>query len=375
MTTISRFHVSVLQASALPEIVAGEGIPALGSLSDYISAFAGAPTESATWLKPWGTHTTGHKYWTNLLGGQYAKAPDKDEKERIAEKALTAWKKQVPLRRIEGFAPSVLEELSAVTVTCDRFLYPSGVGAAITATFEGTELLDKAEDLHRRLSQDAVFIASDGKARKIDNILLFELNKLEQEVLKTPSSAAVRSPTWMETTIAGAEERATSEGAVDMLTRLCYPGQAPGWAKAFDAKKGKFSETIRVAGEQAMASWAPKFSTTNQGRDGLTCYHHNVVLSTLQTLQLLTLVRLAGGNYRNAPARAQELYARAVAVLGWIYGGRQAYSTCFSPTVIDDSGLVPQVNSIRNRLLHQGPLHRRESEAVEAKPTANGTRP
>lgn len=189
MTTISRFHVSVLQASALPEIVAGVGgTPALGSMSDYFSAFAGAPTEGATWLKPWATHTTGHKYWTHLLGGQYATAPakdetDKDKEKRISEKALTAWKKQVPLRRIEGFTPSVLEELPAVTVACERYLYPSGVGVAITATFEGKEQLDKAEDLHRRLTQDPVFIASDGVARKIDSILRFELGQLEQEVL------------------------------------------------------------------------------------------------------------------------------------------------------------------------------------------------
>lgn len=43
-------------------------------------------------------------------------------------------------------------------------------------------------------------------------------------------------------------------------------------------------------------------------------------------------------------------------VLGWIYGGKQAYSTRFSPNVIDDSGLVERVNSLRKRFLYEGPL-------------------
>lgn len=124
-----------------------------------------------------------------------------------------------------------------------------------------------------------------------------------------------------------------------------------------------------------MASWAPKFSTTARGDQGLTCYHHNVVLSTLQTLQLLALVELAADDYARAPARAQELYTRAVAVLGWTYGGRQAYATGFAPAVIDDSGLVERIDAIRHRLLHQGPLHRRESDTEEAKQPANGAHP
>lgn len=300
MTTITRFHVTMLQTSALPEIVAGEGgQPTLGSLSEYISTFTAAPTEGAAWLKPWGKHTTGHKYWASLLGGQYAKRTESQTSEK---KAQSAWAKQIPLRRAQGFTPSVQESLGPVSVTCERYLYPAGVGVEITATFEGAEALKTAEELHSSLSQDAVFIAADGKARRIDSILRHELGQLEKDVLGKPSAAAVSSHPWMVTTIAGTGGPALGDAVADVLTRMCYPGQEPGRAKELKPKSGKFSETIRVTGQQALASWAPRCSATYRRSEGLTCYHHNVVLSTLQTLQLLSLVELAAEDYMNAPA-------------------------------------------------------------------------
>lgn len=348
MTTVTRFHVSWLQTSAVPEFVAGgAGTPSLSELNEYSAAFAAAPAVGAAWMKPWGNYSRGHRYWSNLLGSAYARAD-----------TLSAWTKQVPLRRADGYTPGT--ELSAVIVGCERFLYPSGVGVAITATFDGELPLPGALSLHSELCQGPVFVGSDRVARRIKGILAYVLEELENEVLGNPSSAPVRSQQQTITTIAGSTGKTKTGAATETLKQLCYPGQQPGRTTIFPNRTGNFSGTIRAAGQRSQATWSPIRSATTAERNGLTCYHRNVLLATLHTMQLLNLTELAGDDFASDADRAQQLYRRAGTVLGWLYGGASAYSTRFTPKLIDDSGLRERIDRIRLRLSGDGPLRLRD---------------
>lgn len=348
MTTITRFHLSWLRTEALPELVSGTaGVPSIGALTNYAKVFEAAPTEGADWVKPWGTYKIRHHYWSELLGSAYARTD-----------AYSAWLKQVPLRREAGFTPTTT--VDGVTVTCERYLYPSGIGMAINATSDGEMMLADAAELHRRLCQDDVFVGSDGVHRGIASNLSFEVRTFEELVLGLPSAAPVGDSTRTVTTIAGSTGGISIDDATSVLKQLCYPGQQPGQTTVFAGRSGNFTETIRVAGRDSQVSWSPQRSTTSKGREGLTCYHHNVVLSTLHTEQMLNLVALAGDGFANAPDRHRQLYARAGSVLGWIYGGESAYSTRFSPEIIESSGLVARVNQIRSWLSTKPPLHLRQ---------------
>ncbi|WP_229992322.1 hypothetical protein [Arthrobacter sp. Bi26] len=350
MASITRFHISWLLTSALREVVIdGLGKPSLSSLTSYTTAFMAAPTTGAEWLKPWGSYETGHKYWAALLGSGYSTA-----------QAYSGWIKQVPLLRSRGFVPTT-NRLNVI-VTCERYLYPSGVGIAVTATFEGDLTLEAAASLQQQLTQLAVFKASDDKIRTIDMILLHEVQQLEKDVLGSPSSSPVRGlELTTVTTISGATGTTSTEEATALLRQMCYPGQPPGNTLIIANKHGKFAETIRLAGQNTQASWSPKRSTTPKESDGLTCYHHNTVLSALHIAQLLNLAELAGPQPAKEPAHAQQLYTRAGAVLGWAYGGESVYSTYFAPAAIDDSHLVNGINLIRKDLAGHGPIHLRNA--------------
>lgn len=346
MASITRFHISWLLTAALPEAVAGAGKPALSSLPEYASAFDAAPDDGAIWTKPWGTHNLRNKYWSATFTPGYARAD-----------GPTAWIKQAPLRRAAGYVPSTA--IPNVAVVCDRYLFPSGVGVVITATFEGDVSIADATELHRKLCEDRVLAGSDGTVRSVDRVLSYELRELERDVLGAASAAPEESELTIVTTIAGASASVSTADATALLTQLCYPGQPPGQVKVLAAKPGKFTETLRVAGSSSQASWSPQRSTTAKGMTGLTCYHHNLVHSGLQVSQLLGLVELAGDDPQNAPDRAQQLYKRAVAILGWAYGSKSVYSTPFAAETIDESGLVDRINRFRKRLSGEPAIFRR----------------
>jgi hypothetical protein len=350
LASITRFHVSWLLTSALPQIVVGGlGTPRLGSQQDYGVSATAAPTFGSAWLKPWGTYTVRHQYWSTLLGAGYATADP-----------YSAWVKQVPLMKAPGFTPT--SDLPDVTVTCDRYLYPSGVGVAVTATFEGEVSIPEATELQRKLVQDPVFKASNLAMRTIGAILADELDLLAEDVLGTPSQGAVQSDRLtLVTTIAGAKGEVSAADATALLNQMCYPGQPPGGTpQVLPARTGNFKETIRVAGENSQASWSPKRSTTPRGTDGLTCYHHNLVLCSLHVTQALNLARFAGDRPFNAPDRAQQLYKLAVSLLGWAYGSSLFYSTAFTRAAVDESGLLDQVNAVR-QVYGEEPLHPRNA--------------
>ena len=346
MASITRFHVSWMLTAALPEAVSGAASPALSTLPEYASAFNAAPEDGAIWIKPWGTYNLRHKYWAATLSPGYARAD-----------GSTAWIKQAPLRRAAGYMPTA--DIPNVAVRCERYLFPSGVGMAITATFEGELSTDAVVELHRKLCQDNVFAGSDGTARSVDQVLWYELRELERDVLGGASAAPEQSELTTVTTIAGASSSVSTADATSLLTQLCYPGQPPGKVKVLTAKPGKFTETLRVAGSNSQASWSPQRSTTAKGKTGLTCYHHNLVLSGLQVSQLLGLVELGGDDPQNAPDRAQQLYKRAGTILGWAYGSKTVYSTSFAAANIDESGLVDRINTLRKRLSSEPPIFRR----------------
>lgn len=99
---------------------------------------------------------------------------------------------------------------------------------------------------------------------------------------------------------------------------------------------------------------------TTVEQNGLTCYHRNVLLAALHTMQLLNLIELAGDDFASDGDRAQQLYQRAGTVLGWLYGGASAYSTRFTPKLIDDSGLHKRINRIRQKPSGHGPIRLRD---------------
>lgn len=353
MTRVTRFHLTSLMTAALPELITrGFAATQMGAES-YAAAFVAAPTQGPTWTKPWGTHVNHHQYWSRMLGSGY-----------MVASSDSAWRKQTPLCNTTGYVPGTT--LEGLGVGCERYLYPSGVGIAVTVTVEDDLSLDEVKGLHRRLCQESVFLGSDGKPRSIRSVLSFELERLGESVLGAGSVVLVRDdqPTFV-TTIAATSDPAASDDAAAFLTAICCPRQGSGGATVFPAPGGRLGGTIRVAGEDTLASWAPDLSFDERWHESLTCYHHNQVLSALLVASLLDLVDHGGDHPERGSDPAIQLYKQAGALLGWLYGGAKSsvYATPFAYAAIVGSGLVDRINHVRAWLpTEQGggdPLHAR----------------
>jgi hypothetical protein len=124
MSSIDGVSVSWVRTRALPaQIVASGTGNDLAHQTGYLARFAAAG-EGAAWSRPWIGEESFSYFWSRSFGPNYRMA--------AADKA---WKRQVPLR--EATPPVLTTTQHSVTLTVDRFAYPSGVGVVVRADVTG----------------------------------------------------------------------------------------------------------------------------------------------------------------------------------------------------------------------------------------------
>jgi hypothetical protein len=107
------------------------------------------------------------------------------------------------------------------------------------------------------------------------------------------------------------------------------------------------------------AQASPRSAMGDKETKDLVCYHQNQVLAALQAGVLLAAVLFKS----NPPVlgqtpQEQELLRVVVRLLGFLYGKTSlVYSSEFVRRQIDESGLVPTINWLRQHLGFDSPLH------------------
>jgi hypothetical protein len=351
MGTVNRFRISWVSSRALPSrIVGGAGDPDLSRQWSYSQAFEAAHGASA-WRRPWVGDVSYSHLWESNLGGGYRASTNWDK----------AWKRVVPLRA--GDKPPLSTTVPDVTISCEQYLFPSGVAGMVVADIQGelsnARLLEIAEELGKRSS-----LSFDGQpAKKMSAVLGAVLDDAETKVFGAadPEALGTRRPETVATVVS------TTDAATDAIeqggeTHKLLSGLCQLTSQISSQNVGELSqdllaaanhhrETVRLNIGPGRAVWSPMQSNDREGVGKLSCFHSNVSFSTLQVDLMLNSARWAASvGWQAIPPPAIDLLRPQLNLFGLLYGKTEVYTTRFVRRQIDESGLVGPISELRFRL-------------------------
>jgi hypothetical protein len=359
MTTVSRVNVTWVMTAALPRMFrSGEGTPRLITPTDYATAFAQSVDGTVPWSLPWASSLPGDRFWAATLGNNYAATDD----------TRTAWGAAIPFAWERSAAVDSLVE--GVRFEARAYAYPTGVGYTISAVCDGAYSLTSLRALLVRLGDRAVVANAAGAAgtpgapKTIRAALQQGLDWIQSQVLgRVDSEAKADTDPLLVIDVTRTIDDGPPIESAAMLTALCLPARSTVNADAVKDRMlppkggdlGKHADTARLFAAGTLASWSPDRSSSEGEQWRLECYHHNRTLAALQVAVLLNTVRGAG-DVLTMSDESRALVRSVVVLLGRLYGGarKYVYRTRFAVEVIDDSGLVGDVNRLREDLGVEG---------------------
>jgi hypothetical protein len=358
MSTIDGISISWVRTRAVPaqiiQLQVGDG---LTSRQRYLTHFATAGQWEA-WRQPWIGDESFSYFWSRSFGPNYRMtAADK------------AWRRQVPLR--EAVPPVLTTAQRGVTLTADRFVFPSGVGVVIRADLTGQLTPEGALEIVAALANSQVVNAAGFPApRAIAAVFGDLLDGAEQISVEggDPNAVENNQPMTIATITATSDwpvgPVAAGDGNHRLLEGLCRLSKAPLTGTIHPLEECLLDEadshpgTTRYVLGRAVATMSPDQSSTPDGTDRLSCYHSNLTLAALHASVLLDIVQWATTvPFAGLNQSTRESLIATVNILGLLYGKvPDMYTSAFVRKLIADSGLVPAIGQLRIDLGVGGPL-------------------
>lgn len=306
---------------------------------------------------PW-PRPSGQYFWTYYLEGPPGRVG-----------GAQAWKALVPFR---GDLPATVEApwLRPGRLSVEGFFYPHGVAFVLTASCRSSltleEAVDKAFDVRKTKRFEVAWDGEEASdALTLEALACRALDALHEMAFGSDAPAGDRSvtPFSVVTVVRGRgvdpgappEEGGPVHRALEALTTW-----RPSWRYDVLPDLSEASLRIRTAPpshvlygrKRGRAVWYPALFTLEGGDiHSLSCYHRNLVLASLQVESLGGLIASTVGRVREGvPLSAchRECARRAAGILGRLYGGVATYRSWSPRAQIEQNGLVPVVNEVRD---------------------------
>ncbi|MCA1659388.1 MAG: hypothetical protein LC642_02430, partial [Verrucomicrobiaceae bacterium] len=145
--------------------------------------------------------------------------------------------------------------------------------------------------------------------------------------------------------------------------------------KALGLRKGPAKHTLYGLTSGRTVWFPDSFRDKAQDENGkggrskkpsLSCYHRNLIFTSLQTESLARLMNAAKRTWQNgkkiSPAM-QRLVKSAAGILGRMYGGDKSVYCSFSPAMqLADNGWIPELQEVRKEVGMLAPLSKERSK-------------
>lgn len=280
-----------------------------------------------------------------------------------------AWKHIIPLRR--KVPASVEAPWFKGRLIVEALFYPHGIAFMLTAYYrENVALKDAIEVAFqvRRLNRFWITWEATGESESLSLDVLANkiLDTLSVQVVGTKPSYCRRSslPFSVVTIIKGKQVDYTKQipiGGDINRTLEALTSWRPTWEH--DVLPSLSERKIRIKTSAPLSHilygysrgrvvWFPcSFIKNNRTVHTLSCYHRNLLLTSMQVESLCWLVSMAAESIRNdmpLPVTQRECSRRAAGILGRLYGGKDTTYQSWSPRIqIEQNNLVDDLNIVR----------------------------
>ncbi|HSF41430.1 MAG TPA: hypothetical protein VLT87_16645 [Thermoanaerobaculia bacterium] len=360
-------RLTLLWTETLPALFEGKASPGaplgfVGSPDLYAARFAdilhGTPDPDGL-APPW-SRSVGNFFWTFYLSG---KVPGEISGE-------TAWKNLVPFRggsAVHVEAPWLPQKGQMLVET---FLYPYGIAVAVSARIQESltvkEAVDKAHELRRTHNLEVYWIGTQTReTSSLDALGRKVLANLRRKVLGVDVAAEANPVPFTIATIVRAEGADSISGALEgseiHQALQALTTWSPTWrddtlksfAEARLSLRNSPLDHVLYATRRGRAVWFPGLYRPSTIRlRSLSCYHRNLLFTSLQVESLTGLVAAADEvlSRREIPSALQAKLARhAAGILGRLYGADSSTYRSQSPRVqMDQNGCVEPINRVRD---------------------------
>jgi hypothetical protein len=362
-----------------PQLAGRWGAP--GSDAAYATAFHEARAKKGTLRLPWSEHDPKHQhfFWQYYLEND-------NPFEVTAGKALR-W--LVPLRE-PGLARIGVPGWPG-WFTVDSYHYPHGLGLVfgmrIKADLPLFDMIEKAFDVARGEKFAVVWGDKSTEQTTLAQFGPAALDRLRASTFGKQTPQGVRSgkPFTVATAIQGSIQAGTEDApeknpdlhrALDALASW-----NPNWKNAVPSPLAQRRLPIRKAPAShtlygltsGRTVWFPdsfepnELEMDSQGakpakKASLSCYHRNLIFTSLQTESLARLMSAARQVWQDGQKMSpsmRRLVKSACGILGRMYGGDKSVYSSFSPAMqLEDNGWIPVLQAVRNEFGMLDPLHR-----------------
>lgn len=308
----------------------------------------------APWDKP-----AGQYFWTYYL-----------EKRNLAYlKGDDAWRFLVPFR---GRVPVIVTApWLKGSFVLESFFYPHGFALVVTVTSQMNQTLDDIVGLAFKVKSneklDVQWIAGTKEQLYLNQLADKCMTNIRTSTLgpKTAPGMPSVEPFTIFTVVDGEPNAAPVEGDEIHLAMEALTTWYPNWKKL---KLQKLDQNVKLtldrvspdshvvyARKRGRVVWFPEmFTYKGEKRTSLSCYHRNLVFTSLQVesfcgLASATAKEISAGNWPNLHLMHRDCARQAVGILGRMYGGdRNTYRSQSPRFQIDQNSLSADVNIVRN---------------------------
>lgn len=340
----------------------------LGNRDSYADMFDKAQQNKGVPMglkAPW--DKSGQHFWEYYLEG---KPKLEDMPGSRAWKLLVPFRGRIAVKKVT--TPSLTEETGDFLL--ESFFYPFGFGLVITVTVEKnqslTDAINVAFEIRKDKKLDVEWESGTQEQLYLNQFAEKCLTNIRQQALgSAASSGAIPvEPFTVFTIIKGAGKNLDAPPAQGKeIHRLleAVTTWPPAWEKAnLPSLNEKVTLPLKAsasvgatvyARNRGRAAWFPALFTDKKVRRSLSCYHRNIVFTSLQTESLC----------RFATATAQEITAMtwpslrvmhhdcarlAAGILGRLYGGDKDTYRSMSPRYhIQQNRLEADINVVRDK--------------------------
>jgi hypothetical protein len=351
-----------------PKLSSRWGAP--GDDVDNAASFSGARSKQGPLKLPWSEEDPKHQhfFWQFYL-------------ENTNPFKITAGQ---ALRRLVPVRQSSLARVSSPALpgrfSVEAYHYPHGLGLVLGVRIKVDlplfEMVEKALDLARTETLDVVWEDKAAEQLTVSQFGSAALDRLRAATFGEAAAQGIRSakPFSIATIVQGVVPPGTEPAPKDNpdLHRAldALASWNPNWKttdpsplaeRSLGLRKGPAKHTLYGL-TSGRAVWFPdsfgdKAENEKGGRSrkpSLSCYHRNLIFTSLQTESLARLMDGAKRTWLNgeklSPAM-QRLVKFAAGILGRMYGGDKSVYCSFSPAMqLEDNGWIPVLQEVRKEV-------------------------
>jgi hypothetical protein len=302
--------------------------------------------------------------WINIVHNNYWKCYFEG---RVPPNARTCWKALVPLRGKLPAEPT--PSWLPGRVLMESFFYPHGIAFVVTATCQGSLTLEEMTTMARRVRQTGKYpvqwLPGGSGEAGLKTLADRALTALRTQALGPAAAPGSRAatPFTVLTVVRGAgvypsapfPAGGEAQRALEAVTRWSSSYRfdpLPGLDEVRLKSSIAPDSHIIYARRRGRAVWWPGYFTCPGGdMHTLSCYHRNLVFTSLTVESLAGLITETAKHLRQgrAPSPAHsECAQRAAGILGRLYGGAASTYRSWHPTThIQQNGFVAAVNQVR----------------------------